>query len=56
MNSLDNIEIAKKLLLAPCIQHYIFYPKGSDSEISKLLNLFPSNKFQKNSYGNRSEL
>ena len=51
----ENLTLIKKLLLAPLIEHFIFYPK-SDSDIPKVLKLFPNNKFQKFGYNNRRDL
>lgn len=53
---LDNLKLAKKLLLAPSIQHYVFYPRGSETEIATMLSLFPSNKFNKFAFYSRNEL
>lgn len=56
ISDLRNLSLAKKVLLAPKIQHYLFHPRNSDSETSKMLNMFPSTKFQKISYSNRGDL
>lgn len=56
ISDLTNLSLAKKVLLSPNIQHYVFHPRNSDPETSKLLNMFPSTKFQKLSYTNRSDL
>lgn len=51
----ENLSLAKKILLAPLIEHYIFYQKN-DPDAGKVLKLFPNNKFQKFSYSQRRDL
>ena len=55
MSQTQNLPLVKKLLLAPLIEHYIFYQKN-DSETAKILKIFPNNKFKKESYSSKRDL
>lgn len=56
VSSPNNLNVLVKLLLAPLINHYIFYPKNNSGDISKVLSLFPATKFQKFGYSSRNDL